>query len=486
MKTVQKKYRPILIGLLAFWIFLVPAAHLALPATTDKLPPPQPSLDERMAQPVTFDFREVPIELVLAQLAEQAGVDFIKSKDVTGDVTAKVTDIPLGEALENVLAAHQWGYLQSKNMIRIVELTEIAREEDRKGKLEKDRREALVQEEYVTDVFRITYADVTEVAEALKQFLSERGALVVIRGTSDIMITETESRMSAIKKFLEEIDRITPQILVEVRIYDLTHQDQLDLGVDWAIGRNTVFDDAGNPVGGRLEPFIVSGFKGATDFAENAEGLIRFGMLNSSINLDAVIKAQQETVDAELLANPRVRVLDNETATIKIVREIPFTEVNDTSQGGMLTSTQFKEVGVMLQVTPHVTREGMIRLHVMPEFGVVVGESETGAPIIDTRKTDTVLLVPDTQTVVLGGLRTKETRNSVRKIPVLGDLPLLGALFRAKGRQEVISELVVFITPRIVEDADLSLTETWDYRDTEWKLPPNSQPLSNKYQFLNE
>ena len=191
-------------------------------------------------------------------------------------------------------------------------------------------------------------------------------------------------------------------------------------------------------------------------------------MLNSSIDIDAALKAQQETINAKLLANPRILVLDNEKALFDIVREIPYTETTQTV-GGSTETVKFKPVGVRLEVTPHVTRDGMLRLRILPEFGVHV--TGTDPPAVDTRKIDTTVLVEDGQTVVLGGLRKKDVSQQTNKIPLLGDLPILGALFRFQGESTTNSEIVVFITPHIVEQPVLSEDEQHAYEETEFSRP---------------
>ena len=354
------------------------------------------TLEQRMQKRISVDFRNTPIDDVLRMMTEQANVDIIKSPKVIGNVTATLTDVPLKEALDNILAAHGYSYIIGKNMIRVASIDEITE----------------TAEILVSRIYRITYADVTEVADALNKFKSRQGIVSFNKGTSHIIITDTESNVRAIDTFIEEIDRITPQVLVEVRIYDIPSQDTLGLGVEWSAGRNTTIDSAlgSNPTAGREDPFIRGLFSNATDkTGSSSSGLLRVGWFNAAIDVDAILKAQQEITCAKLLANPRILVLDNETATFEIIREIPYTEESDTSAGGTLTSTKFKEVGVTLEVTPHITRDGMLRLHIIPEFGVEVGTRGAGAPpTVDTRRIDTIALVQDGQTVVLGGLRKKD------------------------------------------------------------------------------
>ena len=425
------------------------------------------TLEQRMQERITINASDLPIDMVIRQLAEQANVDLIKSPKVIGNVTVKLTDVPLEEALKNILRAHGFDYITDKNMIMIVPVEDIIEAEER----------------LTSKIYRITYADVAEVEKALGKFISKRGTVSLNKGTSHVIVTDTESNIKAIDKFVEEIDQITPQVLVEVRIYDITSRDTLDLGVEWQAGRNTVYGDGtvnttdgtglitglGTNPTNPPHPFITGLFSNPTsETGSNTSGVLRFGLLNSSIDIDAVLKAQQETVNAKLLANPRILALDNETALFDIIREIPYTEVSTT--GNTATETvKFKEVGVKLVVIPHVTRDGMLRLRIMPEFGVHV--AGTSPPAVDTRKIDTTVLVEDGQTVVLGGLRKKEVSQQTNKIPLLGDLPILGALFRFEGEATTNSEIVVFITPRIVEWPVLSEDEQQTYKATEFSGP---------------
>ena len=430
------------------------------------------TLEQRMLKRISIDFRNTPIDDVIRIMAEQADVDIVKSPKVIGNVTATLTDVPLEEALNNILASHGYGYVVDENMIRIAPIEEIA----------------LKAEMLVSRIYRITYTDVKEVETALKKFVSARGSLSSNPSTSNIIVTDSESKMKAIDKFIEEIDRITPQILVEVRIYDITTQETLDLGVEWQAGRSTVYgvgssgttDGEGlitglgtNPASGLTEPFVTGLFSNPTsETGSSNSGILRLGWFNPSTDIDAVLKAQQEIISAKLLANPRILVLDNETALFDIVREIPYTET--TTTGNTATETVvFKNIGVRLEVTPHVTRGGMLRLHIKPEFGVLVSQHATTlVPTVDTRKLNTIALIKDGQTVVLGGLRKKDVSHQLNKIPLLGDLPLAGALFRFEGEDTTVTELVVFITPRIIiEQPVMAEDELRAYEKTEFGGP---------------
>ncbi len=415
-------------------------------------------LEQRMQAKISVEFRDLPIDDAIRIIAEKADVDIVKSPKVIGNVTATLTDVPLEEAMNNILAAHGYGLIKDKNMVRIVPLADIVQEAER----------------LVSKIYTITYADVEDVAKALDKFRSGQGMVSFNKGTSDVIVTDTESKIKAVDTFIDQIDRETPQILVEVRIYDITSTDRLDLGVEWDVGRRTTYVD-GEPVGGRTEPFINSAFAGATNkTAATTAGFLRFGVLNDSIDIDVQIRAEEENAKAKLLANPRILVLDNEQAFFDIVTEVPYAEQNIT--GTTITETiKFKEVGVKLSVTPHLTRDEMIRLNIQPEFGIVVrlAQFQTGeVPVVDTRKVNTIALVRNGQTVVLGGLRKKDVSQQTNKIPLLGDLPLVGAAFRFEGEDTAVNELLVFITPRLIEQPIiLSEAEKDAYEVTEFVGP---------------
>ncbi|MHC4110802.1 MAG: type II secretion system protein GspD [Planctomycetota bacterium] len=416
------------------------------------------SLEQQMLKTISITFRDTPIDDVIRAIAEKANVDIIKSPQVTGTVTVTLTDVPLGEALNNILAAHGYGYVADKNVIRIAPMSELAQKE----------------EVLVSRIYRITYADVKDVSKTVKEFISKRGSIAASNSTSNIIVTDTESRIKAIDTFIKEIDRITPQILVEAKIYDITAQDKLDLGIEWFAGRQSYWDPLTNLPTTNRQPYIQSTYAGAVDKTANASvGLLNFGIWSDDLDIDATLRAEQEDINAKLLANPRILVLDNELAVFDIVAEYPYVE--RTITGNTVTETvKFKEIGTKLQVTPHVTRDGMLRLHIMPEFGVKVGDvalAGGAVPIVDTRKVDTIALVEHGQTVVIGGLRKKNVTQQTNKIPLLGDIPVLGMLFRFEGEDVSNSELVVFITPRIVEQPVLTEREKQALEETEFDRP---------------
>jgi len=486
-------------------------------------------LERRMLKRVFIDVNDLPIDTVIRQLAEQADLDFIKSPKVTGNVTVTLTDVPLEEALNNILAVHDCTYVLTENIMRIITSAEMVEK----------------VEPILTKTYEIVYIDAAQVVDALDKFKSPQGSVSCIQGTSHIIVTDTESKIREISALLDKIDRITPQILVEARIYDITVREGFDLGVDWHVGRNTPLtniteasthtrtDTTTSPtdttkttitdttdtvepnntgvvtvITQTIEPAITGyqiedideitkensqtwlreSYRKSKPFAGGSfdtmsGGTVRFGLLNDAVDVDLVLNILHTEKNAKLLANPRILVLDNEEALFDIITEHPYVE--RTISAGQITETvKFKNVGVKLQVTPHVTRDGMLRLHIQPEFNVFVERvtlSTTDVPVVDTRKVDTIALVRDGQTVVLGGLRKKDTTQNIYKVPLLGDLPLLGGLFKSETEETITSELVIFITPRVIaQEPVLSLDEQLALEETRFSPPVPASTRAEK------
>ena len=463
-----------------------------------------PSAKDRLQTKVTYSCENLPMEDMLKELSELGQVYIVKSPKVTGNVSIKVIDVPLEEVLTNILGAYDYTYIATENMIRVVPLAEAV----------------IMRETLVTRIYKITYADAKEVTTALKEFLSVNGKVSYNKGTSHIIVTDTEDKIKAVDKFIDEIDRITSQVLVEVRIYDITSNEAFEINPEWSIGRNTPevtttrqdmtssrigvdpkdlnevelrpddwYEGTGSQQFPATDPYDINSdtkirtyqtrrrkpvFGGSFDRTEG--GTIHLSLLNNAIDLDFVLSMLHSTVEAKLLANPRILVLDNETANFEIIREVPYRELRQVAREDPITYTEFKKIGVQLKVTPHIARDGMIILKIEPEFGVIVGQDIiTGAPTIDTRRVKTTTLISDGQTIVLGGLRKKELKKTVDKIPLLGDLPLLGGLFRAESETEETNELVVFITTRIITNPKLTKTEQIQYDEVSFPSPRVSE-----------
>ncbi len=489
---------------------------------------------EKLRTRISHTCKDSPIENVLMDLADQANIDIIKSPSVTGNVTVKVNDIPLEEALTNILAVHNWTYIATESMIRVIPLPETAP----------------LKEQQVTRIYQITYADANQVYTALDDFKSGKGEIAINRGTSHIMVTDTEDKIKAMDKFIEQIDHITQQVLVEVRIYDVTTKEGFELNPQWHFGRNapytpgtfqtpreitetvtgpessyykeerqemqwnlgslypdpkntgipdgfgiyerteeqwteepgrteteTKYIDYGKMGDRRRKPFVGGSF----DRIEG--GSLSFSVLNDAIDLDFVLSILHNQLDARLLANPRILVLDNETANFRIVRQIPYKEFMQVGREDPIDFTAFKDVGVKLNVTPHIARDGMLRLQIQPEFSVLVSRDVQGVPTVDKRRADTMAMIEDGQTIAIGGLRKREVTKDIAKVPVLADMPLVGGLFVSETELQVVNELIVFITARIITEPILSESEKKLLDETVFTTPAIQKTRIEKGEF---
>jgi type IV pilus assembly protein PilQ len=472
MSFMTKQIKLSFIGLLL--VVILPACLATAQGDNEATTPNVTDFQKKLNTVVSVDFKDAPIEDVIRSLADQADIDIIKSPKVTGNVTATLKNVPLSEALDNILVTNGYGRVTSASVVRIVPAAEV-------------QTQVEIQ---TSKVYRIVYADIKEVEKALKGLLSSTGRIASNPGTNNIIVIDNPSQIRAIDDFITEIDRETSQVMVEARIYDISSSDSLDIGIQWSAGTNTTLTPptsptVGSPTGtGKLDPFIHSVLASTINQTSKSMGTFSFGILDDTLDIEATLTAIQEKLTAKLLANPRILVIDNGTADINIIKEIPYRELTQTSGGGNIGTTQFKDVGVMLKVTPHVTRDGMIRLHVHPTFSVQNGkvESDSGAgfgvPIVDTREATTIALIRDGQTVVIGGLRRKDVIQETSKIPLLGDIPLLGWAFTFHGENTTNSELVVFITPRIVKEAIMSHKESQFLDKTDKELCEPNLPIA--------
>ncbi len=487
---------------------------------------------EKLRTRVTYSCIDTPIEKVLMDLADKVGIDIIKSPQVTGNVTFTVTDVPLEEALTNILAVHDYTYIATENMVRILPLPP----------------QTEMKEPQVSRIYKITYANVDEVAAALEEFTSKKAEIGLSKGTSHIAVTDTEDKIRAIDKFIEQVDRITSQVLVEVRIYDVITKEGFEFNPQWNFGRDAPYipgtikekteivrgpessyfkefrhdvqwadADQGWPdpdESGGLGSYALydrhetlkteepgrtdtetryMDYSGITDWSRKpfvggsfdrvTGGTLSFSVLNDAIDLDFVLTVLHSQVEARLLANPRILVLDNETADFKIVREIPYREYRQVGREDPIDFTAFKNVGVNLKVTPHIARGGMLRLHIVPEFSVLVSQDLNGVPTVDARRLETTAMIKDGQTIAIGGLRKRKITKDIAKVPVLGDLPLLGGLFTSESESIVINELIVFITAKIITEPTLSESEQKLLGETKFTTPVLDKTRIEKGEF---
>lgn len=304
----------------------------------------------------------------------------------------------------------------------------------------------------VMETVVLKFLNATSLRTVLERMVTPFGAVAVNETNNSVILCDTVENLPKILAEIKKADRTPQQVLVEVVIIDVQLRNNQEIGVNWDLLSDDTYDVVYRQsltsarVGSTIEDVDTIG--AATAF--NSVGLGGdFSVISGTVR--HVLHAIQQKRDVEILASPRALVVSGQTATIKAVEEIPYEEVIDTAAGGAaaLTSTQFKEVGVNLEVTATVTDGNNIFLAVDTEQNVGTSVSEGGVPVVDTRRATTSLLLQDGQIVVIGGLRREEQRTEVSQVPILGDLPVIGLLFKSTTVTTSDSELVVMLSPHI-------------------------------------
>lgn len=303
-----------------------------------------------------------------------------------------------------------------------------------------------------------------ELQEPMQSFLSPATKVVAIATENRLVIVGAPDELNLAQRIFQELDRPRGQVRITALIYDVNTEELERLGVNWTHNVKAGINSAGvarQTFGGKFGPFpdpsaqaftIGDAVDAAT--ATSTIGAARLTTLNRYLDVDAILSALDSTDGARLLADPTVTVLDREEASIKIVTEVPIQQLTQTSEGGSIGTTSFREAGVTLTVTPQLGGDGTITMDVTPTFSVLAGFSE-GQPIIDSREASTRVRIADRQTLVIGGLRQRSENENVRGVPGIMRWKHLGKLFRSHSTTVQESELIVFLRPEITTPRSL-------------------------------
>ncbi len=304
----------------------------------------------------------------------------------------------------------------------------------------------------------LKFLSASNLKNALNKMSSENGSIGVDDNTNSLIICDTKENVDRIVAEVRKADQTPKQIMIEVVIIDVQLKDDTEIGVDWDL-LTTEFKDFAYRQS-LIFPNRLSIVAPEADSLGNitAYSPVGLGSELAIINDDirVVVNLLQEKRNVDILASPRVMVVSGQEAQIKTVQEIPYQEITQSTSGGggssAITSTQFKEVGVTMEVKATVTDDGQILLEVKPQQSVSTGTSIGGVPVIDRREASTKLLMDDGQVVVMGGLRRQEITHTRVKVPLLGDIPLIGLLFSDDRKIVENSELLVLLSPHIYKD----------------------------------
>lgn len=435
-----------------FTIELAPAGSLERPETD--------SGPSYTGHRITLDFQDIPVRDVLSIIAEESGLNVVASDSVQGNVTLNLTDVPWDQALDLVLRNHGLSARREGNVMMVAPTGELAN-------LQRQTLETREQTKQLaplaTEFLQIRYAKAEDLAALLRGgegvgMMSERGRVTVDPRTNTLILQDTREQLDAIRRTIEHLDVPVRQVQIEARIVIARDSATRELGVNWGLsspaGRHLDLSGAadGDPstVPTTSDDPDTYGGGLAVDLgnAVNPASAFSFGYVSGDILIDLELRALESEGKSQTISQPKVITANQRTAIIKQGQEVPYQEAS--SSGA--TSTEFKEAVLSLEVTPQITPDDRIIMDLRINNDDISDTRYDGAPAIDTNEIQTQVLVNNGETVVLGGILTSEQLRTLFKTPFLGDLPVIGNLFRYTQNSNEKVELLVFITPKIIED----------------------------------
>jgi len=427
---------------------------------------------------LSLNFQDIEVRAVLQLIADFTGLNMVTSDSVKGNLTLRLKNVPWDQALDIVLKTKGLSMRRSGNVILVAPSEEIAARE----KLELEAKKSIeTLEPLRSDIIQVNYAKASEISKILKAkgtgVMSERGSTTVDERTNTIIIVDTSDRLLDVRKMVAKLDIPVRQVMIESRIVIADDNFAKDLGVRFGVSgisnKSTLSTTSGSleatdvvvqqgitsgtPLPTPVDPGALSDRLNvnlpATPEAGNA-GTIAFAILGSNALLDLELSALESDGRGEVISNPRVVTANQQEATIKQGTQIPYQEAS--SSGA--TSVSFKDAVLALKVTPQITPNERIILDLAINKDSV-GNIFNGVPSINTKEVQTQVLIDNGATVVLGGVYEQTKINTTTKVPFLGDLPFIGALFRSKAVKDSKNELLIFVTPKILKQSLSTSTE---------------------------
>ena len=448
------------------------AATTRAPQTPEAVTPQPPQQEQPVGgartprqfsgNPVSLDFQGADLRAVLRTFAEISGLNIVIDPTVTGTVDVALRDVPWDQALDIILRANKLGYVVDGTIVRIAPNAALKSEEDDRKALVDAQSDAT---QLSTLQRQLSYAKGEDVAALLKtaNVLSKRGQANVDTRTNTLIVRDVPTQFPEITAIIDAIDRAQPQVEIEARIVQTNKNYARALGVQWgfsgkvdpALGNTTnlAFPNNGS-LGGRVGGAQGNGTGGAQPTAANfavpaatsAVGLA-LGSVNGAFNLDVALSALETSGNGRILSTPRVTTQNNVAAEMKQGIQIPIQTVSNNT-----VTVTFKDAALVLQVTPQITAANtVIMLVSLENASADFSRAVNGIPPINTQSAKTQVLVSDGQTTVIGGIYVSQQQSANDRTPGLGSLPILKWLFKRDSVNEQNTELLIFITPRIIK-----------------------------------
>ncbi|HFC0751378.1 TPA: type IV pilus secretin PilQ [Neisseria gonorrhoeae] len=420
---------------------------------------------------ISLDFQDVEIRTILQILAKESGMNIVASDSVNGKMTLSLKDVPWDQALDLVMQARNLDMRQQGNIVNIAPRDELLAKDKAFLQAEKDIADlgALYSQNFqlkyknveeFRSILRLDNADTTGNRNTL---VSGRGSVLIDPATNTLIVTDTRSVIEKFRKLIDELDVPAQQVMIEARIVEAADGFSRDLGVKFgATGRKKLKNETSAFGWG-----VNSGFGGGDKWeaqtkinlpvaaAANSISLVR-AISSGALNLE--LSASESLSKTKTLANPRVLTQNRKEAKIESGYEIPFT-VTTASGGGNSTNTELKKAVLGLTVTPNITPDGQIIMTVKinKDSPAQCVSGNNTILCISTKSLNTQAMVENGGTLIVGGIYEENNGNTLTKVPLLGDIPVIGNLFKTRGKKTDRRELLIFITPRIIDTAGNSL-----------------------------
>ena len=436
-------------------------------------------------RPVTFNFQDVPVRTVLQLIAEESNLNIVASDTVQGNVTLRLIQVPWDQALDIVLQARLLDKRRNGNVVWVAPQAEIA-------KFEQDKEDARLKleesSEMITEYIPVSYGNAEDIAKLLtdesknssgagsggqqeqsRGFLSRRGSLSFDRRTNTLLVIDIPSRVSEVKRLVSMLDKPVDQVVIEARIVIANESFARDLGARFGVygakdrvitsgsiaSNQSYLESLADPDRTGLPTFTNP--LNFSSFAGTGAGSMALTILGNYVNWDLEISALQEEGRGEVVSNPRIVTSNQKEAVIRQGQEVGYLTVTG-GQSNSIPTVEFKDVLLELKVTPTITADGRVFLSMNLKKDEIdrfinVGDGLGSVPQINKREITTAVLVEDGQTVSIGGVYEFRDRSDMSKVPFLGDLPILGNLFKKRGREKEKAELLIFVTPKVLRVA---------------------------------
>ena len=427
---------------------------------------------------VTLDFQNIEVRTILQILAKESGMNIVASDSVQGNMTISLKDVPWDQALQLVLDARDLDKRQSGNIINVAPREEL---------LSKDKRDLTAKKELedlgplLSQSFQLKYKSVEEFKTVLdikegssnsgdsRSILSPRGTALIDPATNTLIINDVYSVIKKLQALVEELDVPSQQVMVEARIVSATTSFGRELGVKW-LGSYTRQNGNGAtgigssiPTSGNASSTSGAAWKGPLGMFSNTPS-VNLGAITPTSSIAIVrstlsgalgleLSAAESSGKSKTISSPRVLTQNGKKAEIKSGTEVPYQEAS--SSGA--TTTSFKEAVLGLTVTPRITPDGNIIMDLDITNDRVDNSCNATEPCIATNNLNSTVMVENGGTIIVGGIYKQDLSNSTKKVPLLGDIPVLGNLFKSRSRTEARRELLIFITPRIMDNQGSSL-----------------------------